>query len=232
MADIDYRLIPSHRGRWIMPVASMLIAEQDLLLAPIEELQDINDVAFPSEHRFRQFLVTGPPGAGKSTLVSKMHGWPYEGYLDLAAPDWWRERELTFRPREVHLGAPFQNRPESLAVLDSDWIENYDTLEIDYRRIEIPPRKTWFLGVNWRTKYAFDFVLPPAETVYADRIERARTGLFPHDRLITPDIVDAQVAFYRSLAWFFWISEMHVYIRLDREGPPMKIVACNNAPAL
>ena len=39
-----------------------MIAAEDLILEPIEDLQDINGVQFPEEPKFRQFLITGPPG--------------------------------------------------------------------------------------------------------------------------------------------------------------------------
>ncbi|MGH1484185.1 MAG: serine/threonine protein phosphatase [Geminicoccales bacterium] len=209
-----------------------MIAAEDLVLAPFEDMQHIHDVPFPCEFKFRQFLITGPPGSGKSTLVGAMRGWPYEGYVDLSVPGWWRIQALTFRPRELHLGAPFKKHRNALSVIDNAWLNDDGRLELDFRRIVIPSTKSWFLGTDWRTRYAFDFVLPPADEIYRNRMARAKSGLFPHDRHVTPDIVDRQVTFYRTIAWYFWISGMHVYLRVAYGGAPMKIIECKRAPRL
>ena len=49
-------------------------------LQPFEDLQDIKGIAFPASLKFRQLLVTGPPGCGKTRLINKIGGWPEEGF--------------------------------------------------------------------------------------------------------------------------------------------------------
>jgi ABC-type cobalamin/Fe3+-siderophores transport system ATPase subunit len=107
-----------------MTRARAIAASQPMTLASVE-LEDITlikGVPFPAGERFRQTIVT-PPGSGKTTLVAKLGGWPEEGYLDLAASNWWRSPILTFRPREVHFGCPFVGYEESHTVFEREWLE-------------------------------------------------------------------------------------------------------------
>jgi len=208
-----------------------MMKAEDMILAPIAELQSIHGVQFPRDFKFRQFLITGPPGAGKSTLVGKMRGWPYEAYVDLSMPNWWHMQALTFRPRELHLGLPYKGQREALTVVDAFWKANHADLQIDFKKIAIPPPKSWSLGTNWRNRYVFEFILPPAEEIFRDRKARARTGLFPHDEGVTLERVTAQVDFYRTIAWYFWLAGMSVYVRTEREGAPLRIMECRRTLA-
>ena len=78
----------------------------DLSTQPVESLQRLKGIEFPGDVRFRQILVTGPPGAGKSTMIRRLGGWSEEGYLDISRKYWWRSEMLSVRPREIHLGLP------------------------------------------------------------------------------------------------------------------------------
>ena len=56
---------------------------------PVKDIQIIKGVVFPAHITFRQLLISGPPGSGKSTLVGMLGGWPEEGYVDLSSKKWW-----------------------------------------------------------------------------------------------------------------------------------------------
>ena len=87
------------------------------LTEPYTELQLINGIEFPAILKFRQLLVTGPPGSGKSTLIRTIRGWPEEGYIDLSMNNWWKVRTLSMRPREIHLGLPLCRTQKSIGRL-------------------------------------------------------------------------------------------------------------------
>jgi hypothetical protein len=95
----------------------------ELPTLPIESLQHFKGIDFPEDIRFGQILVTGPPGAGKSTLIVRLGGWSEEGYLDLGRKHWWRSEILSVRPREIHLGLPFQGLANAVSVFDAEFLD-------------------------------------------------------------------------------------------------------------
>jgi hypothetical protein len=189
------------------------------------ELEDIDwhkGVAYPRDVHFRGIIITGPPSSGKSSLVQKLGGWPEEGYIDLAQDHWWRSRILTFRPREVHFGIPFRGVRESLSVFDPAWLAA--PAQIDFKRIQIPPRKSFFFQFNWRERYIFDFQLPPLEQLYSIRKQRSATESHPVDRVLSKQDVECQSTVYEQLAMHFHRSGMRVIVRTEFAGMPRAIV--------
>ena len=179
-----------------------------LITAEVDHLIEFKGISFPRETRFRQIIVAGPPGSGKTTLVNTLGGWTEEGYLDLA--------------REVHFGLPFRGHRESHAVFDPEWLD--DPAPLAPQRIKLPPPKAWWLGTDWRRKYLFDFQLLPPALIYRVRASRARSGTHPVDRRLTEAQVERQVQVYEELALFFHRHGLRVYVRDDFAGRPRRIV--------
>lgn len=193
-------------------------------LKPIKEVQSIRGVDLPVGLEFRQLIVTGPPGSGKTYYINRIRGWPNEGYLDLTQKGWWKNRSLIYRPREIHLGIPFEGRREALAVFDEEWIElEPDALRIDYPRIRIPPTSHSSFSTNWRDQYIFEFLLPDPEVIYERRRKRQNEGYFPVDANLTLDMIVRQVDAYSRIALFLHRAGLNVYIRSDLTQPPMLI---------
>jgi len=191
---------------------------------PFEELQTIKGVRFPAGIGSRQLLITGPPGAGKSTLVRKLGGWSEEGYIDLALDGWWTAQALSLRPREIHLGFPCKGFKDTLAVFDEEWTQSLTPPELDLKRIRFPPEKRFFFSVDWRKRYVFELLLPPAEILFRQRDKRRKKGTHGVDEHIDIEQVKNQIIIYQMAALYLHQNGINIYIRDGIEGAPRRIL--------
>lgn len=198
---------------------------------PVESLQHFKGIAFPSDVRFRQILVTGPPGSGKSTMIRRLGGWSEEGYLDISRKYWWRSEMLSVRPREIHLGLPMVGLADAVSVYDAQFLDCDPLPSVDLARIALPPRQLFFLSVDWYRRYIFDFLLPPAELVFQRRSMRARQSTHPVDERLSLQICAAQIEVFRQVADYLHRKGFNVYVREAVESVPQRFVDSSGVAA-
>jgi len=133
-----------------------------------------------------------------------------------------------FRPREVHLALPFIGIDRALTVFDPLWLEaGLPPLEL--ARIRIPPGKRHFLSVDWRSRYLFEFLLPPPETIHKARLQRRDQSWHPDDEDLdegrVPALIKAQVEVFRQVALHLYCHRLSVIVRSSGHLPPRRFVA-------
>ncbi len=191
----------------------------EVALREFGDVRSIRGLVFPAKVAFRELIITGPPGSGKTSEVQAIGGWPEEGFLDLGENRWWRSRTLSFRPREVHLGLPFQGHDRALTLFDEEWRVADPPPRLNLSRVYLPPPG------RWQRRYVFEFLLPPAERLYAARRERSYRQSHPVDIELSREQVEAQLEAYQAVALHFHRAGLRVFVRDVYGGPPKQFDA-------
>lgn len=178
------------------------------------KLKERNGILLPAKMKYRSWIVLGPPGAGKSSMLDQIRGWPEEICIDISQKKWWAVEPLTHRPREIHLSLPFQGFEQAHCVYDDQWREAKEFPEPDLERIRIPQKKKFILAPNWRARFVFDFVLPPPAWILRKRQQRLASDDYRLvDMGVTPEWMEWQVHTHWKVAHHFHQSGLQVMVR-------------------
>lgn len=180
------------------------------------KLKKHNGIYLPEAMKTKNWIVTGTPGSGKTYLMEKVHGYPGEVCINISIKKWWTVQPLAQRPREIHLSLPFVGHKESLPVYDDIWSKTSpkDLPEVDFDKIRIPKKKKYFFSADWRSRFVFDFILPPPKWTFETRQNRLNKG---DEKLvdvgISAKLVEWQTRTLWQVAWHFYLSGLHVLAR-------------------
>lgn len=95
---------------------------------------------------------------------------------------------------------------------------------IDLGRIVIPRPKRFFFQTNWRRKFAFEFVLPASQSLYEQRMLRARRKTHRVDENFDLGLIERQLETLWIAARYLYHHGFVVYIREGIEGELLSFV--------
>jgi hypothetical protein len=115
---------------------------------------------------------------------------------------------------------PFKGVQHGLALFEKEWLDADPPLELEIDRVALPPAKRRLSLVGWRSRFVFEFLLPPADSIFAARQERAYRHSHVVDEDLSLDQVQAQLEAFRAVAMHFHQAGLRVLVRDDFDGPP------------
>jgi hypothetical protein len=89
---------------------------------------------------------------------------------------------------------------------------------LDVERLRFPAPKRRFYQRNWRGRYVFEFLLPPAQSVFDQRKVRARRKTHRVDEVFDFNLVERQLETLWIGARYLFHHGLDVYVREGVSG--------------